>query len=105
MSSAVESSTAPAEAVEVEEDRWPDLPNVALYRPDAAPMMASQVITTSPHLRRAAIAQTTDMGVLDRIIRTELRNEYPRREVIAMCNQQKNRVETMGLAEGDDADE
>lgn len=94
---ATDAAEAPAETPEVEQDRWPLLPDNTLYRSGAKPMMASQVIHTAPDLRRAAIAGTTCIEHLRTIIRFETRLEHPRSEVIAMCNQQIDRVRSEGL--------
>lgn len=94
---ATEAAESSAETPEGEEDRWPLLPDNTLYRAGAVPMMPSQVTHTSPDLRRAAIAATTSIDHLRTIIRYETQLEFPRSEVIAMCNQQIDRVRHEGM--------
>lgn len=96
------SSAANADDSDKPATRWPLLPDNELHGPDEAPLGPAKVVREPrPVVRRSAIAITTHIGTLRRIIKEESRLDQPRSEMIAMCNQQIDRVRTLGF-EGDD---
>ena len=97
--STTNAAQADSDAPEPEVARWPLLPDNNL-RPRTAPVAPAKIVRfEDPVVRRSAIAITTDLGILRRIASEEARLEHPRQEMLAMVNQQIDRVETMGLAD------